>query len=136
MHTYLSHRGIKYLHYFSLSIYWNVSCKNTVPLFFLPYLYTSTKPCSHTSQVPPECSEHTAAIFIPINAVCSIYFAIARNLLQLLSCFSLEAYNLSLTCTIQTTTAIPYTGTDSSAFGFPTISCSNGYPAAARTEFR
>lgn len=72
---------------------------------------------------------NTAAIFIPVNADFSIYFDIARKFLtSSYSCFlvfPLEAYNLGLMCTFQTTTAIPYRGTDSSAFGFSAISCSS-----------
>lgn len=72
---------------------------------------------------------NTAAIFIPVNAVFSVYFDIARKFLTsswwLLSCFSLEAYNLGLTRTFHTTTAIPYSDTVSFAFVFSAISCSS-----------
>jgi len=69
-----------------------------------------------------------AITLVPRYAVVSIYVDVARKFLtslQLPSCFSLAAYNLGLTCTFQTTAATPYTGTDSSTFGFSAISCSS-----------
>lgn len=100
--------------------------EGAVSLLSPPYCHTGTKPCSHTSsQVPQGCSYNVTAIFILINAVFRIHFDITRKFLtSSCSCFLAFSWKLT-TCTFQTTTAIPYTGTDSSAFGFSAISCSS-----------